>query len=211
MEFNSPLSTRRTPRPRRAHPSCPVAVGRDVPIAPPRHRRGALLGIPCALAVPSSCAPWLRALLVRLGGRARCPHRPWRLATRAAAPPARCVAWPPVPPRRALLVRPVVARTSREPRVAPHMPPAHPAAPDDPPKTMHPANCTSPDAMQGRSYARDNSDGHLDCPSSVFISLPSWQLSCPPSWRASDSRISDKRHPRVQCRTTDNGPASCRA
>ena len=30
-------------------------------------------------------------------GRARCPHRPWRLATRAAAPPARCAAWHPAP------------------------------------------------------------------------------------------------------------------
>ena len=35
----------RTPR-FRAHRPCGLAVGRDVPIAPPRHRRGARLGIP---------------------------------------------------------------------------------------------------------------------------------------------------------------------
>ena len=35
--------------------------------------------------------------LVRHGSRARCPHRPWRLATRAAAPSARCAAWHPAP------------------------------------------------------------------------------------------------------------------
>ena len=143
---------------------------------------------------------------------------------------ARCAALPPLPSpappsprvsRRAPLVRPVVARTTRAPSpFPPRAPLVRPhrrstarggSPPAPPPKTMHPANGTSPDAMQGRSYARDNSDGHLDCPSSVFISLPSWQLSCPLSWRASDSRISDKRHPRVQCRTKDNDPASCRA
>ena len=37
----------------RAHPSCGLAVGRDVPIAPPRHRRGARLGI----VRPRCCAP----------------------------------------------------------------------------------------------------------------------------------------------------------
>ena len=48
---------RAIPPPRRAHPSCPVAVGRDVPIAPPRHRRGALLGIPRPTPAPHARAP----------------------------------------------------------------------------------------------------------------------------------------------------------
>ena len=48
----------RTPRaPLRAHRPCPVAVGRDVPIAPPRHRRGARLGIPCPIAARPVAAP----------------------------------------------------------------------------------------------------------------------------------------------------------
>ena len=54
----------RTPRaPLRAHRPCPVAVGRDVPIAPPRHRRGARLGIPhlCRAPSPPRCAAWHRA------------------------------------------------------------------------------------------------------------------------------------------------------
>ncbi len=52
-------------RPRQVHlpygpiavhlPYGPVAVGRDVPIAPPRHRRGARLGLPHPS--PSCCAP----------------------------------------------------------------------------------------------------------------------------------------------------------
>ena len=69
----------------RAPSPCPVAVGRDVPIAPPRHRRGARLGIPPP-SRGSRC------------GRARCPHR-------AAAPSARCVAWLPAP-RAACAVEP---------------------------------------------------------------------------------------------------------
>ncbi len=79
--FSSNRNTRLArPRPvaarhRRAHPSCGLAVGRDVPIAPPR--LGAVRGF-------ASRAPLLRAppvrhrrapSLVRLGGRARCPHR----------------------------------------------------------------------------------------------------------------------------------------
>ena len=53
---------------RRAPCSCPVAVGRDVPIAPPRHRRGAWLCLPLPR-IPSSRAPrscpvavWCRGL-----------------------------------------------------------------------------------------------------------------------------------------------------
>ncbi len=71
--FAPPLTPRPAPFPRRpravarsrcrAHLSCGLAVGRDVPIAPPRHRRGARLCIP-------------RALVPRPP-----PHRPWRLAT----------------------------------------------------------------------------------------------------------------------------------
>ena len=52
----------RTPLPRstlvsrfRAPHSCPVAVGRDVPIAPPRHRRGAWLCLVSRCRTPHSC------------------------------------------------------------------------------------------------------------------------------------------------------------
>ena len=43
-------------------PSCPVAVGRDVPIAPPRHRRGARLGMPRPVAARPRSRPvvWCR-------------------------------------------------------------------------------------------------------------------------------------------------------
>ena len=91
----------------RAHLSCGMAVGRDVPIAPPVRPRRA-----------SSFTPWSRAPLVRhggsahcpcaplvrLGGRARCPHR-------AAAPSARCVAWHPAPSLCVPLVRLAPYRT----------------------------------------------------------------------------------------------------
>ena len=85
----------------RAHRPYPVAVGRDVPIAPPRHRRGARLCIPRATATP---------------------HRPLSLAV--SAPPShpritRAARWghralPPLHPRnsprcRAPLPHPVTA------------------------------------------------------------------------------------------------------
>ena len=50
-------------------------------LAPPRHRRGAWLGIPPPRHAHRPC-PVVRSRC----GRARCPHR-------AAAPSARCVAW----------------------------------------------------------------------------------------------------------------------
>ena len=71
-----PLRPRNSHAIRRRTPWCgPVAVGRDVPIAPPRHRRGARLGIPRHRRVPLPCAP-----PGRRDGRPQppvgAPHRP---------------------------------------------------------------------------------------------------------------------------------------
>ena len=64
------VKNNRTPRsPRLALRSCPVAVGRDVPVAPPRHRRGARRGISHFSHVPPAVPP-RRALLVRPAARA---------------------------------------------------------------------------------------------------------------------------------------------
>ena len=62
------VSRRHAPR------ACPVAVGRDVPIAPPRHRRGARLCFP-----HTPRAAWRprspRAHHTSQGGPPRCVHR----------------------------------------------------------------------------------------------------------------------------------------
>ena len=82
-----PAPHRRAPRhaPRgRPRGSCPVAVWRDVPIAPPRHRRGARLGIP--LPPPRH----------RRGPFAAPPHH----IVRGGSPP-RCLAAPLPRPSRA--------------------------------------------------------------------------------------------------------------
>ncbi len=89
----------------RAPRSCPVAVGRDVPIAPPRHRRGAWLGIP-----RPSCAPSLHTRITqRIARAARWGHR----------------ALPPLHPRisRALPTRRAPSPPPRRTRAAaPHCP-----------------------------------------------------------------------------------------
>ena len=90
----------------------PVAVGRDVPIAPPRHRRGARLGIPRTLRVLHASA--LSAARCAAGPRTRrdviiAPpfthaHYPWRITRAArwghrALPPLHSRIMPPVRPR----------------------------------------------------------------------------------------------------------------
>ena len=94
------LASRRraaSPAPRcRAHCPCPVAVGRDVPIAPPRHRRGAWLGI----RAPLACAPLRAPLRTRITRAARWGHR----------------ALPPLHPRNSPRPScPVAVRTARTP------------------------------------------------------------------------------------------------
>ena len=65
------------------------------PFPAPRHCARALPG---GVAMRARChAPRPCSVVRSRRGRARCPHRPWRLATRAAAPPARCAAWHPAP------------------------------------------------------------------------------------------------------------------
>ena len=96
--FASRASPYSPPAPRcRTPPSCALAVGRNVLIAPPRHWRGARFGIPYpsprSTPSPRHCLRWLTAAVRSLAcpvvrsrcGRARCPHR-------AAAPSARCAA-----------------------------------------------------------------------------------------------------------------------
>ena len=67
--------------------SPPDAV--PLPFAPVAVPRGAV-PLPCPIVWSRYRAPWSCAPRVRLGGRARCPHR-------AAAPSARCVVWHPSP------------------------------------------------------------------------------------------------------------------
>ena len=98
----APLAVPHARVPLRAPHSCPVAVGRDVPIAPPRHRRGARLchRAPrrprCASShhtrsLPVRCAAWRAQWCgpVALEPPAA-PHRPRWLtaAVRGFAPPA---------------------------------------------------------------------------------------------------------------------------
>ena len=70
----------------RAHHPCGLAVGRDVPIAPPRHRRGAWLGFPrpsrrrYRAPLPTQITRAARCLAAGPPGSRR-SHRPWRLAT----------------------------------------------------------------------------------------------------------------------------------
>ena len=62
----------------RVLPSCGLAVGRDVPIAPPRHRRGAWLGIPRPRCAYPSCDSRPTAhypLVMRMSLRTQNSHR----------------------------------------------------------------------------------------------------------------------------------------
>ena len=62
----------------RAHLSCGMAVGRDVPIASPRHRRGAWLGIPRPRCAYPSCDSRPTAhypLVMRMSLRTQNSHR----------------------------------------------------------------------------------------------------------------------------------------
>ncbi len=87
----SSLVSRRRPCPVAVYPpSCGMAVGRDVPIAPPRHRRGARLGIP-----HFSHAHYPRALCTATGrcgaifARGGSPPRPTAITHAWCAPPLR--------------------------------------------------------------------------------------------------------------------------
>ena len=98
----------------RASSSCAFAVGRDVPIAPPRHRRGARLGIPRPFVFPR------RRPSSRITRAARCSaagppgsrrHLPTRITRAArwghrALPPLRPISPPTsLPPHRVLHAR----------------------------------------------------------------------------------------------------------
>ena len=104
----------------------PVAVGRDVPIAPPRRMARCAAWPPAPLAR----APWSGPVARSRCGRARCPHR-------AAAPSVRCAALPPAARRRAPLPR-HIARGGSPPRCA-AWPPAPVAARTTP---AHPSSST---------------------------------------------------------------------
>ena len=90
--YTRKIRTRITPVSRcRAHHSCGLAVGRDVPIAPPRHRRGARLGIPRPRRAAWSRAPWcgmaVRPVSGALGVTRRRALRGYR--GRTETPPAK--------------------------------------------------------------------------------------------------------------------------
>ena len=98
------IRTRITPVSRGRVPWCgPVAVGRDVPIAPPRHRRGARLGIEHTLRVLHAAA--LSAARCAAGPRTRRDviiASPLRTQYSHGALPGRCDGRPPGLPARAL-------------------------------------------------------------------------------------------------------------
>ena len=117
-----PRPSPRAPRvPRgRAHRPCGLAVGRDVLIAPPRHRRGARLGI-----VRRCAVPWCGPVAVGrdawppgLPARAAAPHRPRWLTAAVRGLASRTIAAPPGSRRSTRGVRgaiPVDVRRSPSP------------------------------------------------------------------------------------------------